>query len=277
MSDFYRQTLHHRGNGPISGGIWHQQWQNLQLDITQVSSSGQWRLTYADAFFGLAWMLVSMNNIKLDRFSEYTGFWENTYHVLRKTVYPYHHIGDIDVEMIDADAHIPMFQHPPEIPATATYTNFSAFTSLNLSDSDSTPTVVTPLHLPNPYPVPDSDVILLFTPPSKPSPIPRPLMLELFHSLFLQIYIILLRRRSDNEVPAQGFQRPSVSMWVAPRKDTSLFTSSTLVDAVIGMVSWMVVEGFTAGEFTVVKPDAKGKRVTVGSIRIVAGAGTAVA
>ena len=123
--------------------------------------------------------------------------------------------------------------------------------------------------LPNPYPVPDSDVILIFGRAAGIPP-PRRVILGLFFSFFLELYLGALARRGDALFDERQLVRPEASIYFVPRRrgETPLTTDSIIVDAIIGMVAYMASEGFMATDITIVKPDATGKRVPRGTFSI---------
>ena len=57
---------------------------------------------------------------------------------------------------------------------------------------------------------------------------------------------------------------------------TDKVTTSTVADATIGIIYFMLHEGFFGGKIALVRPVVTGKRVTVGSVLIIQGRGTEV-
>ena len=104
LADFYRLTLRNRGNGPIETGAWRQDFRNLRMTMT--TSRGptrHWHMTYADAWYGLGYIFIFMNDIRPDWRPTFSGFWENVYSVVRKDVQPWRQIGEIQIELLEGD------------------------------------------------------------------------------------------------------------------------------------------------------------------------------
>ena len=151
--------------------------------------------------------------------------------------------------------------------------NFAAFENLELSNGTS-PSIQTVTTLPNPFQVPDSDIILIFGRPIGES-LTRKAILGIIFAFFLDAYQSVVAKRADAPFGQEDIVLAEIATYFVPRMrdGRSLTTDSTMVDALLGMVIYMSSEGFTATDVTIVKPDAAGKRIPVGTFKIRAGAG----
>ncbi|KAI4117375.1 MAG: hypothetical protein LQ338_007564 [Usnochroma carphineum] len=276
LIDFYRRTLRHGGNGATPCGKWQQDFRDLRIAITPAPSSGGFRMTCADAWFGLSLISTFMNELDPERGPPFMGFWEYTYYVLRISVSPYHEMGQISVALLTApDARTPASLDSADNPSAnssrvpAAGVDFAAFDNRDLSDTlFPTPSVSVP-PLPNPYPVPDSDVILIFGRSMGAAPARSP-MVNFFHFFLVEAYISLLEHRGDAPIGTKRIEHGTASARLIPRMRDGrpLTMGSTVADAVLGMLNYMLVQGFMATDVTIVKPDATGKRTPVGMFSI---------
>lgn len=289
LADFYRLTLRNRGNGPIEHGVWSQDFRNLKIEIrTTRGPTRHWRMTYADAWYGLSWMLVFMNDIWSYRIPDWGGLWENIYRVVRKDVQPWRQIGEIQVELLQeedksvgnsATARHLLFPRKAssaassfpssQAPALPPPINFTAFDNSEPAVNTGKGVTAAAPPPPNPFPVPDSDMILIFGPPTG-NPPPKKVILGSLYSFFLELYQGALANLGDPPFDERSLERPEASIFFVPRRrgDTPLATYSIIVDAILGMVVYMVRVGFMATDITIVKPDATGKRIPLGTFSI---------
>ena len=104
MVDLFRRTLRNRGDRPIEGGECRLDYIDLGMVITTTRGpTRHWRMTYADAFYGLAWVFLFMNDLRPEWHPPFWGFWENTYDVIRKNVQPWRQIGQITIAFHEAN------------------------------------------------------------------------------------------------------------------------------------------------------------------------------
>ena len=128
--------------------------------------------------------------------------------------------------------------------------------------------------LPNPFPVPESDLTLLFGPHRALPANSEKWITYMLIQVIEKAWQLLVENKRAVPFPFFGKIVPpaKLSVIIEPRTRpdgrTPLLTSSMVADAAVGIVYYMLAQGFFGSAISVVWPDSRGIRIVVATIHI---------
>ena len=124
---------------------------------------------------------------------------------------------------------------------------------------------------PNPFPVPETDLFLIFGPKTPVAPHLRRLIPQSLLGFFEHAFILVTEHGIPMPFPDSTNAQGSLEISVESEKNpdgTNILLSSTVADATIGIIYYMLHEGFSTTKITLVRPSTTGKRIRAGTIDI---------
>ena len=246
LLDLYRLAVRSSGDTMMPLPRWGMEFKDLAV-IAEPALRGS--MTAAHFFFGLQWIWLWMANLTPGA-SQHSGFFERNYVILTKGTPAEHRIGYVRVfERLGPSLALPSSQ-------SLSYASYS-HPSTNLS-----------VPFPNPFPVPESDLFLLF---GKKVPLDitsHRLVVQVLHVFFEHAFLLVTTNHREMPFPDIGNDERPVAIKVESEKGTTGVTNSVMADAIVGIVYYMLHEGFFGGKIVIARPNAAGKRSVVGAVYI---------
>lgn len=247
--DFYRETLRQDFREVVvPEQLWERDFSNLVLQLRPFHHSG---MTWAEAFLAMQSLLRVM---LYPQFSE--GFRERRWSIRRRLSQSWVDMGEIYFAL----------KSPGSLLGIAS--NFSPSSTTNTSDISS-PSAV-PASLSASFPVPETDLTLLIG--SRGVDLPRAPLIQATDGLMIKAFrdvIINHGVQTMNEISGEVEDESgwtSIRLRPRMRGNTSLFTNTDMMEMAVGVVYYMVNNGFFATTITAVRADRRGKRSPVGSM-----------
>ena len=289
LNDIYRITVNQGGDHAIPHLDLINRYKGLELRATPNKAGS---MTMAHLFFCISWVWLWMANLIPGGESD-SGFFERIYVILKKGATVETWIGFLTVHNI-AKANqgyrlsTPIFDEFQRITLlisdsdpVASFASSSAMSWSLKAPQSKTPSsrllsaysqlsnLSTPF--PNPFPVPESDLYLIFGPQT---PVAHHLRKSIPQSLlrFFE-HAFLLVTENGKVMPFPEVTNPEGSIEISVESEKgpngeNFVTSSTIADAIVGIVYYMLHEGFSTTKITMVRPSEAGKRMRVGTIHI---------
>lgn len=119
--------------------------------------------------------------------------------------------------------------------------------------------------------MPDTDLLLLFGIRSTIPPIERKRVPQILLAYFETAWTLVAENGHEMPFPSTSKNEGSIGTAFEPRygaDGTSLATSSTIADAIVGIVSYMRQDGFFGSRVSLIRPDVSGKRTVIGTFFI---------
>ena len=244
MLDIYKGTVSMGRDEVIPEEVWERDFGDLILQLAPRESS---KMTWADALWGVQAVLRNMlYPLHCD------GFREQRWEVGRNRK------EDRGATMIKLGEILLSLKGPSD-------------SRLELKSNVSI-WAVSPSRLPPPFPVPETDITLLIG--ARGGDLPRAPVIQALDGMVSKGYIDFAIHRHARSLPQQTamIQDASGTTYVIMRprmsSGVSLLTTTDLVETAVGIVYYMVQNGFFATTITALRPNDSERRIAVGEMEI---------
>ena len=126
---------------------------------------------------------------------------------------------------------------------------------------------------PNPFPVPDSDLILIFGPLTAVAPTLRNWIPHALLRVWEDAFLLVTENKKVMPFPDITYRDSIHPIQISVESEKgpngkNLVVSSTMADAITGIMYYMLHEGFSTTKINLVRPNQVGRRMRVGLINI---------